>query len=100
MKDTFIDAKHYEESFVKNEFIPEEAKNIVINNNIQNLKNNIRFTKKQVEGIYSGVHKGLTLIVGPPGTGKTDVAVQIISLIYQNFPSSSCNCHNILCESL
>jgi tRNA A37 N6-isopentenylltransferase MiaA len=24
--------------------------------------------------------------VGPPGTGKTDVAVQIISNIYHNFP--------------
>ena len=29
---------------------------------------------------------GLTLIVGPPGTGKTDVAVQIISNLYHNFP--------------
>ena len=29
---------------------------------------------------------GLTLVVGPPGTGKTDVAVQIISNIYHNFP--------------
>lgn len=30
---------------------------------------------------------GLTMIVGPPGTGKTDVAVQIISNIYHNFPN-------------
>lgn len=29
---------------------------------------------------------GLTLVVGPPGTGKTDVAVQIISNIYHNWP--------------
>lgn len=30
---------------------------------------------------------GLTMVVGPPGTGKTDVAVQIISNIYHNFPN-------------
>lgn len=30
---------------------------------------------------------GLTMIVGPPGTGKTDVAVQIISNIYHNYPN-------------
>ena len=30
---------------------------------------------------------GLTMIVGPPGTGKTDVAVQIISNIYHNWPN-------------
>lgn len=29
---------------------------------------------------------GLTLVVGPPGTGKTDVAVQIISNLYHNHP--------------
>lgn len=26
------------------------------------------------------------MVVGPPGTGKTDVAVQIISNIYHNWP--------------
>jgi intron-binding protein aquarius len=26
------------------------------------------------------------VIIGPPGTGKTDVATQIISNIYHNFP--------------
>lgn len=26
-------------------------------------------------------------VVGPPGTGKTDVAVQIISNLYHNFPA-------------
>lgn len=34
----------------------------------------------------SGLHEGLSLIVGPPGTGKTDVAVQIIACIMKNFP--------------
>lgn len=49
-------------------------------------QNQIRFTRSQIEGIKSGMQPGLTLIVGPPGTGKTDVAVQIISNIYHNYP--------------
>jgi intron-binding protein aquarius len=40
-----------------------------------------------VEAINAGSRPGLTVIVGPPGTGKTDVAVQIISNIYHNFPN-------------
>ena len=32
-----------------------------------------------------GVQEGLTLIKGPPGTGKTDVVVQAIALLYRNF---------------
>ncbi len=39
-----------------------------------------------MEAIRAGMQPGLTLIVGPPGTGKTDVAVQIISNLYHNFP--------------
>lgn len=49
-------------------------------------KNTIAFTPTQVEAIRSGMQPGLTLVVGPPGTGKTDVAVQIISNLYHNFP--------------
>lgn len=33
------------------------------------------------------MHNGITLIVGPPGTGKTDVTVQIVNLLYKNFPN-------------
>ncbi|KRZ07965.1 Intron-binding protein aquarius, partial [Trichinella zimbabwensis] len=49
--------------------------------------NTVLFTKAQVEGIYSGMQHGLTVIVGPPGTGKTDVAAQIINNIYHGWPS-------------
>lgn len=48
--------------------------------------NQVRFTPKQVEAIISGTQPGLTVVVGPPGTGKTDVATQIINNIYHNFP--------------
>ncbi|XP_063985951.1 RNA helicase aquarius [Diachasmimorpha longicaudata] len=50
-------------------------------------KNQIPFTSTQVEAIRAGMQPGLTLVVGPPGTGKTDVAVQIISNLYHNFPN-------------
>ena len=49
-------------------------------------RNAVRFTPVQVEGIRSGLQPGLTLIVGPPGSGKTDVAVQIVSNLYRNYP--------------
>ena len=48
--------------------------------------NKIRFTPAQVEAIMSGTQPGLSVIVGPPGTGKTDVATQIINLLYHDFP--------------
>jgi intron-binding protein aquarius len=48
--------------------------------------NQVRFTAAQSEAIMSGTQPGLTVIVGPPGTGKTDVATQIINNIYHNFP--------------
>ncbi|KAF2200923.1 DEAD box helicase [Delitschia confertaspora ATCC 74209] len=49
--------------------------------------NRVRFTPAQVEAITSGTQPGLTIVVGPPGTGKTDVATQIINNIYHNFPN-------------
>ena len=49
--------------------------------------NLVRFTPTQVEAIKSGLNPGLTMIVGPPGTGKTDTAVQILAELYHNFPN-------------
>lgn len=48
--------------------------------------NTVRFTPAQVDAIMSGSQPGLTVVVGPPGTGKTDVATQVINNIYHNFP--------------
>ncbi|CAN0863506.1 RNA helicase aquarius [Linum grandiflorum] len=50
-------------------------------------QNSVRFTATQVGAIISGIQPGLTMVVGPPGTGKTDTAVQILNAIYHNCPS-------------
>eukprot|EP00929_Paragymnodinium_shiwhaense_P119627 TRINITY_DN91529_c0_g1_i1.p1 TRINITY_DN91529_c0_g1~~TRINITY_DN91529_c0_g1_i1.p1 ORF type:complete len:1629 (-),score=467.25 TRINITY_DN91529_c0_g1_i1:79-4965(-) len=49
-------------------------------------ENKVRFTPVQVEAIRSGVNPGLTMVVGPPGTGKTDTAVQVVNLLFHNCP--------------
>jgi intron-binding protein aquarius len=49
--------------------------------------NTVPFTTAQVTAIKTAMNTGLTMVVGPPGTGKTDVAVQIISNWYHNFPT-------------
>ncbi|XP_030484515.1 uncharacterized protein LOC115700975 [Cannabis sativa] len=49
--------------------------------------NSVRFTPIQIGAIISGVQPGLTMVVGPPGTGKTDTAVQILNVLYHNCPS-------------
>ena len=50
-------------------------------------RNGVRFTPMQVEAVRAGMHPGLALVVGPPGTGKTDVAVQTIANLYRAFPN-------------
>ncbi|KAJ2088023.1 hypothetical protein IW138_004531 [Coemansia sp. RSA 986] len=50
-------------------------------------ENQIRFTAAQASAIQSACLPGLSLIVGPPGTGKTDVAVQIIANLYHAYPA-------------
>lgn len=46
--------------------------------------NTVRFTPAQVQAISRALQPGLSLIVGPPGSGKTDVAVQILHGLYHN----------------
>ncbi|KAG1474953.1 hypothetical protein G6F56_000019 [Rhizopus delemar] len=48
--------------------------------------NQIRFSPPQIEAIYSGMNYGLTVATGPSGTGKTDIAAQIIANLYRNYP--------------
>jgi intron-binding protein aquarius len=48
--------------------------------------NTVRFTPTQVEAVRAGVQPGLTLVVGPPGTGKTDTCAQVLSVLYRSEP--------------
>jgi len=54
------------------------------NNKIKISNGKIKFNEKQIEAINLGIKEGLCLIKGPPGTGKTDIAVEIINYLYQN----------------
>lgn len=49
-------------------------------------RNSVPFTAAQVGAISAAMEGGggLTLVEGPPGTGKTDVAVQIVSNLYRS----------------
>ncbi|KOO28512.1 intron-binding protein aquarius [Chrysochromulina tobinii] len=49
--------------------------------------NTTRFTPQQVEALRAAMNPGLSVVVGPPGTGKTDTAVQIVSNLVHTFPS-------------
>lgn len=105
-RDTFLDEKHLSESFPENKLVEvadsgsgAERRNFQLEFKGDDVKassydfpknvkgNPVRFTPVQVEAIKSGLSLGLTLVVGPPGTGKSDVAVQIIANLYHSFPS-------------
>ncbi|KAJ2223998.1 hypothetical protein IWW45_008200, partial [Coemansia sp. RSA 485] len=49
-------------------------------------ENQVEFTPAQAMAIQSAAMPGLTLVVGPPGTGKTDVAAQAIANLYHAHP--------------
>jgi len=47
----------------------------------------IRLTKGQVAAVRTGAYEGLKLVVGPPGTGKTGVAVPLVLNLYRTTPA-------------
>ena len=115
-KDTFLDEAHLRESFPGKKIVfdsatpvppfkvtfaidDDDASSNVVNvesyvppdpgpypEDVKN-QNMVRFTPTQVDAVKSGVREGLTLIVGPPGTGKTDVATQILHCLYHTNPN-------------
>jgi intron-binding protein aquarius len=47
----------------------------------------IRLTKAQVAAVRTGAYEGLKLVVGPPGTDKTGVAVPLVLNLYRTTPA-------------
>jgi len=62
--------------------------------------NPVRFTPRQVEAIRSGLSPGLTLIVGPPGTGMCNLLHTVCSLMIHVVYSLVCSPHAYFGASL
>lgn len=73
---------NYEGSICAHSAYREDSLNLKLHSKFSS---NLSFQHKQIEAIMAGTFPGLTLITGPPATGKTSVAVQIIKSIYHNF---------------
>ncbi|KFW71326.1 Intron-binding protein aquarius, partial [Pygoscelis adeliae] len=82
-----------------NEEKPEEAKTLIVEPHIipnrgpypYNQPKRCQFLNvvgitEPIKTLTVSITSILSVVVGPPGTGKTDVAVQIISNLYHNFP--------------
>jgi intron-binding protein aquarius len=104
--DAFVDEKHLKESFpeqkvsvVKNDsklpfytlsFDRDDSSKITATPYTPKLLPNpvnLKFTPTQISAVKSCLHPGLSLIVGPPGTGKTDVATHVISCLHRTYPT-------------
>ena len=84
--DTFLNQNSFTK-YIKEKEIKNSKIKCSLLKNKKEKSNKLNFTNKQLDAIISGVNYGLSLIVGPPGTGKTDIVVQIINLLYHNYPN-------------
>ena len=78
LNNTFLNPQKINKNNNGIDFNEEKFKSIKINNK------KIKYKPKQLQAIKLGIQEGLSIIKGPPGTGKTDIAVEIINYLYQN----------------
>ncbi|XP_954844.1 uncharacterized protein TA05355 [Theileria annulata] len=70
---------------IQNKDDPQNNNSVNLVDNNKSSKKGVKFVSRQVESIIGGTMEGLTVIMGPPGTGKTDVVSQIISILFNNY---------------
>lgn len=84
LQGVFLDEKHYKETFsgckslqdIKEHFQPP----------VYSPGKSIRYTAEQIEAISRGILPGIHLVHGPPGTGKTEVCLELVVQALANFP--------------
>ena len=92
--DTFASIDHIKEHFGKDVVVTEGGpgvkvtvtdEQIIITGDRHVFSGSSSFYQRQVDAIVSSVSNPLTLVTGPPGSGKEEVAAQICKLLYHNF---------------
>jgi intron-binding protein aquarius len=80
----FINEKHYKETFSSNKSLHDIKEHF--NPPVYSPERTVRYTPEQVEGIALGLLPGIHLIHGPPGTGKTEICLELVVQALANFP--------------
>ena len=91
IKDINLFPNNFKDIILNNSFLNnQKVNNGIINFNEEKYKSikinskKIKYTEKQLQAIKLGIQEGLNIIKGPPGTGKTDIAVEIINYLYNH----------------
>ena len=90
IKEVNLFPKNFTDIILNNTFLSNQKISNEINFNDEKFKSikiknpKIKYKEKQLQAIKLGIQEGLSIIKGPPGTGKTDIAIEIINYLYNN----------------